>query len=381
MEGPANAFELLDKLRETTGRQRQRFNEIANFIGYKARERGVPVSGQFELTPLCNFSCKMCYVHLNADQLKGQPVLPAETWKDLIRQAWEAGMLEATLTGGECLAYPGFEEIFLYLHSLGCEVAILTNGYLMDEKRIEFFKAHKPARIQVTLYGWNDDVYERVTGKRAFGTVSENIRRAVEARLPVYLNVTPSAYLGEDIFETIRVGRELCQSVSVNSCIFPPRDETGRSGQRDDPDEEMYTRIYRYQDELDGKEACEISEDQLPPCGGPSHECAERGLRCGGGRSGFVMTWKGEIAPCNQMEMIHANALEEGFSSAWAKINREANNWPRVPECEGCAYDGICNNCAANILRFTEPGKRPEALCGQTRYYVRHGVRPLPECE
>lgn len=30
----------------------------------KAFEDGIPISGTFELTPRCNFDCKMCYVHL-----------------------------------------------------------------------------------------------------------------------------------------------------------------------------------------------------------------------------------------------------------------------------------------------------------------------------
>ena len=105
-------------------------------LDFRAREKGIPISGKFELTPLCNFNCKMCYVHLNADQLS-QSVLPVETWKDLIHQAWNAGMINARLTGGECLAYPGFEELFLYLHSLGCTVNVLTNGFLLDENCIE----------------------------------------------------------------------------------------------------------------------------------------------------------------------------------------------------------------------------------------------------
>ncbi len=380
MHEPVNAFDLLDQLRKSNGKQVQGFSEVTKYIGFKAREEGIPVSGQFELTPLCNFNCKMCYVHLNQKQLS-QSVLPVNTWKDLMYQSWKAGMISATLTGGECLAYPGFDELFLYLHSLGCQVAVLTNGFLMDERRIQFFEKHKPSRIQVTLYGWNDDVYERVTGQRAFGTVSENVRQAIEAKLPVAVNITPSVFLGEDLFETIRVARELCKSVTINSCIFEPREETGRSGQRDDPETDLYIRAYQYFDKLLGKKIREIDPEKLPPCGGPNHDTSGKGLRCGGGRSGFVINWKGSLLPCNRLEMIHGDALRDGFEAAWLKVNEEANNWPRVPECEGCAYDGICNNCAANMLRFADPGKIPNGLCEKTKELVRYGVRHIPDCE
>lgn len=381
MTEPVNTFDLLDKLRKQNGKRVQRFGDVKKYLSFKARDKGIPVSGQFELTPLCNLSCKMCYVHLSADQLKGQSILPVETWKSLMHQAWEAGMISASLTGGECLTYPGFDELFLYLHSLGCEVAVLTNGILLNEKRIQFFKEHTPSLIQVTLYGWNDDVYERVTGQRVFSIVAENIKRAVDADLPIYITLTPSIYLGEDLLETIRVAKRLCKTVKMNAAITIPREETGRSGQRDDAEDDLYIRAYKLFNEINGVETIEIEKEKLPPCGGPSHESTERGLRCGGGRSSFDINWKGTMTPCASLDIIQGYPLEEGFAAAWAKVNREANQWPRVPECDGCQYNGICNNCAANMLRFAEPGKMPTALCEQTMKFVCNGVRHLPECE
>ena len=381
MKEPSNAFEFLDYLREKNGKEIQRFSNVTRYIGMKAREKGIPVSAQFELTPLCNFSCKMCYVHLDADQLKGQKVLATDTWKDLMHQAWEAGMITATLTGGECLAYPGFDELFLYLHSLGCQVAVLTNGFLLDDRRIQFFKEHMPYRIQVTLYGWNEDVYERVTGQRAFTKVTENIHKAIEAGLPISINVTPNNFLGEDVFETIRVAKSMGQSVTVNSCIFAPRDETGRSGQQDDPETDMYIRIYRLLDEIDGRKTLEIDRGKLPPEGGKNPDELKRGLLCGGGRSGFIINWKGMMVPCNRMEMLHADPLKEGVKEAWKKVNQAANNWPVYSGCIGCVYADVCNICAGNQIRFAEPGEKPEQLCEQTKRFVCSGVRLLRDGE
>lgn len=381
MKRPANAFELLDILRKKNGEEIQYFNNVSTYLGLKAREKGVPISCQFELTPLCNFSCRMCYVHMDADQLKGRKVLSPDVWKDLMHQAWEAGMITATLTGGECLSYPGFDELFLYLHSLGCEVAVLTNGFLLDDRRIQFFKDHMPRRIQVTLYGWNDDVYERVTGHRAFTTVANNIRKAINAGLPVSINVTPNNYLGEDVFETIRVAKSMGQLVTVNSCLFAPREETGRSGQQDDPETDLYIRIYRLLDEIDGRETMEIERDKLPPEGGKGLNELHQGLRCGGGRSGFVIDWKGTMMPCNSMEMINAYPLKEGIKEAWKKVNHASNTWPVFSGCLGCVYAAVCNKCAGNQMRFAEPGKKPVGLCEQTKQFVCNGVRPLPDPE
>ena len=87
----------------------------------------------------------MCYVHLKPEQMDNRDLLTVEQWKDLMFQAYKAGMLHATLTGGECLTYPGFKDLFLYLHSLDCEISVFTNGVLLDQDWIDFFKQHKPA--------------------------------------------------------------------------------------------------------------------------------------------------------------------------------------------------------------------------------------------
>ena len=380
MQEYKNGFEFLKMLKERDGEQASNYSALSRYIAFKARKKGVPITGQFELTPLCNFNCKMCYVHLDPEQL-GQSVLAVDTWKELLRQAVEAGMYHANLTGGECLAYPGFEELYLYLHSLGCEIGVLTNGYLLDEKWISFFKNHMPTRIQITLYGSNDDAYERVTGRRAFKTVTENIRKAIEAHLPVALAITPCEFMGDDIFDTVRLAKSFGQSLTVNSVLFPPREETGRSEQQVDSSDETYLRIYQLVQELNGVKTKEIAEEELPPYGSDVHECRECGLRCGGGRAAFVVNWKGTLMPCNRMDMICAYPLKEGFKAAWTKVNQEANRWPQVPECDQCAYREVCNNCAANMLQYAEPGKQPIKLCERTKFFVRCGIRQLPECK
>ena len=86
------------------------------------------------------------------------------------------------------------------------------------------------------------------------------------------------------------------------------------------------------------------------------------------------------MTPCTDLVRIQGYPLRDGFKAAWAKINREANSWPRIPECKGCAYEDVCNHCAAMALRYAEPGKLPAGICERTREMVRNGALILPEC-
>ena len=99
-----------------------------------AREHDTPISGCFELTPLCNLDCKMCYVHLTDPSVKAR-MLSGDEWIALMEQAIEHGMMNALLTGGECLTHPDFRKIYMYLIEQGIPVRIKTNGILQENRK------------------------------------------------------------------------------------------------------------------------------------------------------------------------------------------------------------------------------------------------------
>ena len=369
----------LELLREEDGGTSPRYGRVMTHLERKARALHHPLCGQFELTPLCNLSCVMCYVRLEGEQLRGAKLLSVEQWKGLMQEAFSAGMLEATLTGGECLAYPGFDELFLFLQDLGCPITVMTNGVLLDEDRLRFFEEHPPALIQATLYGPSEDAYERVTGRRVFQRVAENLRRVKEAGLPLTVSVTPNRTLGEDVFETIRLAKSLSGEVFINTGLFTPRGETWRRGASEDPDAEFYARVLRFRKELEGASLREIPLEELPEPGGDGGEDPGCGLECGGGRSCFVADWRGRLRICNRMEAAE-NALELGFAEAWKRIGRAAEAWPRVAECRGCPYEPVCDRCAANAREYAPPGSRPEEYCRRVRYMVSRGVLSASRC-
>ena len=379
MSEHVDGYGFLKALKEQTHRDQLTFGTFSTFLGQKARKMGIPLNGQFELTPLCNFRCEMCYVRLDGDQLC-QPLLSPGQWKDLITQAVGAGMLHVTLSGGECLTYPGFREVYEHAQHLGCEVELFTNGFLLDEDWVRYFKGRPPAGIHITLYGDSEDAYERVTGHRAFSRVTDNIRRIREEKLPLRINVTPCRALGEDVFGTIRLAYQLSREVMVNHLLSEPRAETGRAQAVKDLDEDFYIRIMRFQNELKGISLQTCPAEALPPEGGPDPEGVRLGLLCGAGRSGFNLNWKGDMHPCNELERIEAHPLETGFDEAWRQIRQAVDRWPRAAACEGCAYEPFCESCVGRVAAFAEPGAWPHRLCERMKRFVQQGVYPAPGC-
>lgn len=372
-EQPRSLTALLAMMEARGITDHRRYQKVRQFLNFRAREKNIPINGSFELTPLCNLDCKMCYVHLNRNQLQGAELLTAEQWKHIMKQAVDAGMMYAKLTGGECLTYPDFRELYLYLRSFGVEVSILSNGVLMEGSMADFLIANPPARVQITLYGASEDGYEHVTGHRRFDRVMTNIRRMRDAGVPLSIAVTPNAFMtdGEDIIRTI------CREnlpYQVNSGLIAPREDTGRKLL--DADLDLYVRLLKLRNQLkNGIDYVPVDENSLPdPDGSGNAVC---GVRCGAGRSTFSIDWRGVMRPCNTFPGIEVNVLEQSFLESWHRINDFVNSYPLPIECEGCSYRKICKHCIAEHAGGAPAGHANPAICAWGRRMVAEGICKL----
>ncbi len=373
---PKTLAELLAQLDAEGITDYRRYSSVRRFMNFKAREKNVPISGTFELTPLCNLDCKMCYVHLNKEQMHGAQLMPTEVWKYIIRQAADAGMMYARVTGGECLTYPGFREIYCYLANLGVETSILSNGILMDADMVAFLRQHPPSGVQVTVYGASEDAYESVTGHRVFGRVMENLHRMCDAGIPLSIAVTPSAFMtdGTDI---VRLLHDEGFHFSINAGLLAPREETGRKTA--DANIDTYVAMIKLQRELEGKNIePECDPDSLPDPSSSEKPAADRGVRCGAGRSAFAIDWQGRMRPCNTFPCEPADVKQLGFAESWRRINQIALDFPRPAECEGCYYHDVCKHCVSEHSAGAPVGHASPQICAWGKRMVAEGLFTIP---
>lgn len=372
-EMPSSLTALLAYLDDQGIKDHRRYQMVRTYLNFRAREKDVPVSGCFELTPLCNLDCKMCYVHLQKEQMQDAELLSVDTWKKLMKQAIDAGMMYARLTGGECLTYPGFKELYLYLQEQGVETVILSNGILMTSDMVDFFKKNPPAAIQITLYGASEEAYDKVCGHRMFSQVVENIKALKAAQLPVTVAVTPNAYMedGEDI---VRLVHSFGINVRINSGLMSPRKETGRGKQ--DAGLDVYVKMLKLKNSLMGRDDfSSYDEESLPDPGGQGD--SQCGVRCGAGRSCFSISWSGEMRPCNTFPEVTANVLQLGFTESWQYINTKVKSFPLPIECEGCEYQKFCKHCVAEHASDAPIGHASPAICAWAKRMATEGIIKL----
>lgn len=344
------------------------------YIHMKSRVAGVPQSGCFELTPQCNLDCRMCYVHLNKEQMAGQKELEVETWLSLIDQAVQAGMLKAQLTGGEAMLYSGFTAIYMHLIDKGIRPVVLSNGLLLSDERIEFFKNNPPSALQISVYGDSQDTYERVTGFRVWEKVLSNLIKAKEIGCTLTISITPSGYLGsEQVRGILAWAKEHGITARLNSDLNEPYEETGRKVKDFELIENEFVAVRRIQREIDGV-AMVPFEGELPE-ENPDTEPV-KGLRCGAGRALFSINWRGEMMACLDLP-FKSYPLRDGFRIAWEQIHRMAENYLIPGECIGCVYNQLCNRCPVIHKKNASGDHVDRGICRRTKRMVQEGIMRL----
>lgn len=328
-------------------------NDFWESLRVKAHKNYIPIHGHFELTPLCNLDCKMCYVHLNEDNIN---LLSIEEWKLIIDGAIENGMIFASLTGGECLTYFGFKELYSYLYSKGIMINILTNGVLLD-RFIDFFVQKPPRLIQVSVYGSSESEYYNITGYKMHKKVSDNIESAMLHGLSISISVTPNKYLKSPM-EIVKKYDLIGIKGGIADTLIIPREETGRGIDKLKLDFSESLELSKEINEYTNNDRDVSIEKNI-------HDISTsyKGLTCSAGRSDFTVNWKGEMMMCVSIYEAYGYPLVEGFANAWKKTSQASKEYVMPYECDSCKYIEFCSNCPANRNSKTDPGHCNKELC------------------
>ena len=348
---------------------------VTEYLYRKATFAGMPFSGTFELTPVCNMDCKMCYVRLSRQtQEKIAPLADAERWLKLAQEAKNAGMLYLLLTGGEPFLHPQIRQIMEGLHQMGLLISVNSNGTMIGEDTVAWLKNCPPVRLNISLYGASDDTYARLCGNpHGFTQVTQAIRLLTEAGIAVKLNVSLTPHNAADLPAMVEFAHANGLAVQVATYMFPPvrRDATavGRND-RFSPEEAAYYMAYADYLTLGAER---FASQTMPTLSDADESCAEvgDGIRCRAGKCSFWVNWQGHITPCGMFPVENSPCVfTTPFGEAWEQVKASADCVRLPAACTDCAAKDTCRACAAMVI--TESGRFdtvPAYRCAMMRAY------------
>ncbi|MCD7807964.1 MAG: radical SAM protein [Erysipelotrichaceae bacterium] len=357
---------------------------LTEYLHRKASVLHNPLSGTFELTPLCNMNCRMCYVRMSKkDQEAIRPLRKAEEWIELGKIAKEKGMLYLLLTGGEPFFYPNFRYVMESLHQLGLLISINTNATLINEETVAWLKDVPPVRMNITLYGASDETYERLCrNPHGFTQVTHAIHLLKEAGIPIKINCSVTPFNKDDLEAIFDFCEKEELIVQATSYMFPPlrRDETmiGQNERFTSDEAAYYSALIeylsngkeRFLEHYEDNEYNGLLADQDSDC----QVIEGEGMHCRAGKCSFWVTWEGKLLACGMMPVDKPpNVFETGFDEAWQQAIDTASQIRLPVECANCSQKKQCHACAAMV--YTESGNYhtvPKYRCELAKAYPKY---------
>ncbi len=329
-------------------------DSVVEELKKRAKARGIPLVGQFELTARCNNICKMCYVYKPAgDRQAIYREHSAREWIDLAEKARDEGMFYVLLTGGEVFLRQDFMEIYNELSMMGLRIIIYTNATMVTPDIAKKLGQIPPARVEVTLYGASAETYNNVCNNPwGFDRALRGIDLLLAEGIDLELRTTVIRDNAGDYDKIVELAEERNVTLKIVDYISPPRDGTSLSDNVRLSAKELI-QFKKHAQEGYIRRMKKLFPDKFSDLNtrenNPINYQDKHPFRCYAGRSEFWVTWDGKMTPCGMIEEPVTWPFEKGFNAAWNELKNACTSIPVCIECSECSFKNECFACPARL--------------------------------
>ena len=177
-------------------------------------ERIAPITIDMALTRACNFGCHYCYAMMQENE---RLLITSAVMKCFLEDCAEVGVKAISLVSdGESTLSPAFVDTIVWGSALGLSMAVGTNGYLLDERKLlEILPRLTYLRVNITA--GEPRRYAEIMGVKEewFHRVCENIRTMVRLKrehgwpVTIGLQMVLMPQYADQIMPLARLGKEL----------------------------------------------------------------------------------------------------------------------------------------------------------------------------
>lgn len=338
----SNLIKLIDfpkkeKVQEGTAEE-PKFIDNFGFESQKIawlQKRGFLHGLTLQLTYNCNLACSHCF---NDKSFMHQQI-SFEDAKRIIDEAYELGIIEVGLTGGECTINRDFLRIAQYIREKRLSLFVLTNGLALydNNELFEDFVNLYPSDVKFSLYSMNAELHDKMTGvKGSHNKTFSIIKKLKERNIKTGINYLMTKDNKDSMRDILNFGKENGIPVSVTTLFIQNPDNNN-----------MNCRLSI--DELE-----ELCLDKTFPLSVHRHSKTDRppGLRrrnevvCSAAKSYLAIDSNLDVLPCTDFKFSLGNLKTQTLKDVWTKsvpeFRKEFLKTNLDPECGTHDY---CENC------------------------------------
>jgi len=336
------------------------YGEFSERLHQKTASLHIPISGSIEVTQRCNLRCTHCYIPLSTRKGPRQAELSLPEIQHILDEIKEAGCIWLLLTGGEPLLRTDFLDIYTYAKRKGFILTLFTNGTLITPRIADALSEWRPFNIEITLYGYSQATYERITGiPGSHAKCLRGIELLMERRLPLKLKTVLMTPNREELGEM----QAFAKSLGVEF-VFDPMLSPGLDGS-----------LLPTQLRLSPEEIVDVEKADPGRAGRwPEHfkdikdfKNTDRKLyTCGAGTNSFHIDSFGRLCLCLTARQPSYDLRAGSFHQGWEEFipQQRLLEYGEGYACGSCDLRAACAQCPALAqLEQGDPEKRVEFLC------------------
>lgn len=239
-----------------------------------------------------------------------------------------------------------FFSVAEYARKLNFGVKIFTNGTLIDDFMAGKLAELKPLRVEISIYGMDSKIHDKITGVKGSLEKSLNALRLLRAhKIPLRIKTPLMKSNFSGYREIVRLAKRLGAKYQFDPNIIPKLD-----GEKS---------VLRFR--IGRRELLKLFQDpdvnaNEDPVSGNSEKISD--LPCSAGHNSCAINAYGDVQACAILPIKLGNLREDRFSHIWR--NSPGLNYLRsirlsdLKACSKCSLLSYCNRCPG--LAYLEDG-------------------------
>ncbi len=302
-----------------------------------------PLTTTIELTEECNFKCLHCY---NYDRSKNKRNLffDWELFQRIVPEIKKVGGLVISLTGGEPLLYPWFNQAVALIKKNHMEVVVKTNGSYLSRSKIKELKDFGVDQFEISVYGYHLDTVKKFNQSDFdYLKLTDLIKNLKSEEMPFIFTVVLNRVNYKEYPLLIDLLNEYKAEFRATLQITKRYDGTDSSLKLNLTNKQL-TEFYR------SKYAGVVQKCERDPTDLRSLQCSCARLNC-------AINAKGIVYPCMGAPMPSGDLKQKSFEEIWYKSTEL--NWIRnlkgrdFKNCQTCSVIEYCDRSSGNIYSNT----------------------------
>jgi MoaA/NifB/PqqE/SkfB family radical SAM enzyme len=283
-------------------------------------ERIAPITIDMALTRACNYACHYCYAMLQENDRK---VINKDVIFNFLDDCADIGVKGISfVSDGESTISPVFVDATRHGSELGMSMAVGTNGFVLNRRKLEEVLPHL-TYLRINISAGERERYAEIMGVKEawFDRVCQNIRDMVEIKKQQNLNVTIGLQMvlmpqyEDQIMPLALLGKELRPDyLVIKHCSD---NEDGDLGVNYGGYSPLYDTLHAAEALSDESYKVQVKWSKIEAEGKRSYQ------RCYGAPFMIQISGSGLVAPCGMLfneryKKFHiGNIVDERFGDMW----------------------------------------------------------------